>query len=62
MKKLAMTAALSCALAAGSAQAGSLADPILEKDMIEMEAANSSMSGTALVALLALTLMIPVLD
>lgn len=58
MKTFAKAFALSCALATGTAQAGSLSDPVIEQDIIVAEAASSS-SGTALVALLAVVMALP---
>ena len=43
----------------GVAQAGSIADPVIEMDVIVADTATSSSSGTALVALLAAVLAIP---
>ena len=58
MKTFVKAFALSCALTASPAQAGSLSDPVIEQDIIIAEATSSS-SGTALVALLAVVLAIP---
>ena len=62
MKKTILACAIVSALTANTALAGNMSDPILEQDLIATEAAASSMSGTAFVALLALTLLIPALD
>ena len=59
MKNLTTAFALSLSLAACVAQAGSMADPVIEMDVIVSDTATSSSSGTALVALLAAVLAIP---
>lgn len=60
MKKTIIAATVAASLAATTGFAGSVKDPVLEKDVVMAEAASSS-SGTAFVALLALVLAIPVL-
>ena len=59
MKNLTTAFALSLSLAAGVAQAGSMADPVIEMDVIVADTATSSSSGTSLVALLAVVLALP---
>lgn len=60
MKRTVLLAFLAMAIGTSS-QAGSLADPVIAPAVIVEDAAGSS-SGTALVAMLAVLLMIPALD
>ncbi len=61
MKRTTLHLSLIAALALGSAaSAGSLADPVVEQDIV-VEDATSSSSGALTVALLAYLILIPVL-
>ncbi|MBU2982569.1 hypothetical protein KO498_12190 [Lentibacter algarum] len=62
MNKILIATAFAASLTASTSFAGGLADPVVEQDIIVADAAASSSSGSALVALLALTLVIPILD
>ncbi|MDG1472229.1 hypothetical protein [Pseudosulfitobacter sp. SM2401] len=62
MKNSLYAAAALIALGAAPAMAGSLSDPIVTPVLIAQETTASSSSATAMVAMLALLMAIPVLD